>query len=344
LYIDNKMALGSWKEQSPSTLKTKYRLEKGKKYNIKLEYYQGHGGALIHFDWGVSDKDFLSKSIAKVSKADVIVMVGGISSKLEGEEMTVNIPGFFGGDRTSIDLPKVQEDLLKKLKETGKPVVLVLLSGSALAVNYAAANIPAIIQAWYPGEEGGNALADILFGDYNPAGRLPITFYKSLDKLPSFTDYSMKGRTYRYFEGDVLYPFGFGLSYTTYKYSNLNIPSNTQIGENVKVSVDIENTGKMDGEEVAQLYIRFLKASVPVPFISLQGYRRLKINVGEKKHVEFALTPKQLSVINDNNERIVEPGQIEIFVGGSQPDKKCQAEKQILSGKTQLNGNILKIE
>jgi beta-glucosidase len=285
----------------------------------------------------------MKRAIDKVSKADVIVMVGGISSALEGEENGVHIKGFEGGDRTSINLPDIQEELMKRLKATGKPVILVLMSGSALAVNYAAANIPAIVQAWYPGEEGGNAIADVLFGDYNPAGRLPVTFYKSEKDLPDFHDYNMKGHTYRYFEGTPLYPFGYGLSYTTFKYSNLVVPQSAKTGENVIVKADVENSGKMDGDEVAELYVKILGAKVPVPIHSLQGYKRIHLKQGEKQTVEFTLTPKQLSLISEEMKRVAEPGKFEISVGGCQPGK-AEIKGQVLQGTIEMTGSAVTIE
>src|SRR6185295_12784621 len=205
-------------------------------------------------------------------KSEVAVVVLGISARLEGEEMPVKIEGFRGGDRTDLSLPKSQEALLKAVVATGKPVVVVLLSGSALAVNWANDNVPAILHAWYPGGEGGTAIADVLFGDYNPAGRLPVTFYKSVDQLPPFTDYSMAGRTYRYFKGEPLYPFGYGLSYTEFVYSNLR---STKSADNVKVTVDVKNTGERDGDEVVQLYLTDVAASVPVPIRTLVGFDRI---------------------------------------------------------------------
>src|SRR5678815_5751237 len=180
-------------------------------------------------------------------RADAIVMVMGITPSVEGEEMDVKVEGFRGGDRTEITLPQPQEDLIKEVQALGKPVVLVLVGGSALAVNWANDNVPAILDAWYPGEEGGTAIADVIFGDYNPAGRLPVTFYKSVSQLPDFTDYNMQGRTYRYFKGEPLYPFGFGLSYTTFVYSNLRLNAKSvKAGEPVEVSVDVMNDGERE--------------------------------------------------------------------------------------------------
>src|SRR6266566_6111142 len=210
----------------------------------------------------------------------------GLSPLVEGEEMEVKLEGFRGGDRTSITLPKLQEELLKEVQALGKPVVVVLLNGSALAVNWANDHAPAILEAWYPGEEGGKAIADVLFGDYNPGGRLPVTFYKSVDQLPPFTDYSMQGRTYRYFNGEPLYPFGFGLSFTKFKYGSLKLSANRiNAGENVTITAEVQNVGDVAGDEVVQLYVTDAAASVPVPIRSLAGVKRLFLNPGEKQHV-----------------------------------------------------------
>jgi len=231
----------------------------------------------------------------------------------------VNVEGFRGGDRTDLSLPKPQEALLKAVVATGKPVVVVLLSGSALAVNWANDNAPAILHAWYPGGEGGTAIADVLFGDYNPGGRLPVTFYKSVDQLPPFTDYSMAGRTYRYFKGDPLYPFGFGLSYTKFDYDNLRLSAKSvKAGEPIKVSVDVKNAGEMAGDEVVQLYLTDVAASAPVPIRTLVGFDRIHLRPGEKHTVTFTITPRQMSLIDERGKRVIEPGEFAISIGGSQ--------------------------
>jgi beta-glucosidase len=216
--------------------------------------------------------------------------------------------------------------LVRKIAALNKRLVLVLLNGSALAVNWASQNVPAIVEVWYPGQAGGTALADVLFGDYNPAGRLPVTFYRSERQLPPFSDYRMKGRTYRYFQGEPLYPFGYGLSYTKFSYGNLSVPSQVQPDKDVKLSVEVENSGTLAGEEVVQLYLRHVTASVPVPIRSPEGFQRIALRPGEKKTVEFTLTPRQLSIIGKDNRRVVEPGQIEISVGGKQPGFRGAAD------------------
>jgi beta-glucosidase len=241
--------------------------------------------------------------------------------------MTVREPGFLGGDRTEIGLPERQEKLLEAVSATGKPIVLVLMNGSALAVNWANEHVPAIVEAWYPGEEGGTAIADVLFGDYNPAGRLPVTFYKSVDQLPPFTNYSMQGRTYRYFTGEPLYPFGFGLSYTKFKYDNLKLSTaKVKTGESLQVTAEVQNTGSRDGDEVVQLYVSHSGASVPVPIRSLAGITRVRLKTGERQNVSFTLTPEQLSVVDDRGKRMIEPGTFQISLGGKQPGFKGGAD------------------
>jgi beta-glucosidase len=260
------------------------------------------------------------EAVTLARQADVAIVVLGLSAALEGEEMKVRTEGFRGGDRTEIALPKAQEALLQAVSATGKPVVLVLLNGSALAVNWANHSVPAILDAWYPGEEGGTALADVLFGDYNPAGRLPVTFYKSVDQLPPFTDYNMLGRTYRYFKGDPLYPFGFGLSYTKFSYGNLKLSTNkVKAGDELKITAEVRNVGELAGDEVVQLYLTDVAATVPVPIRSLAGVKRVFLKPGEKQNVSFVVNREQMSVIDDNGKRIIEPGEFLISIGGKQP-------------------------
>ncbi len=204
---------------------------------------------------------------------------------------------------------------------------MVLINGSALAVNWSNDHIPAIVEAWYPGQAGGQAIADVLFGDYNPGGRLPVTFYKSVNDIPPFEDYNMKGRTYRYFAGDPLYPFGYGLSYSTFKYDNLQVKDSYKTGDTVNVSVNIKNTGEMAGDEVAELYVSNLDATVPVSIHSLEGFKRIHLRPGETKTVHFSITPDAFSVITNDNEKIVLPGRFDIYVGGKQPVKNIDPEK-----------------
>jgi beta-glucosidase len=323
LYLDGKLLIDAWADELSSTTITKeVTLETGRAYDVRFEYFEEARGAIAKFVWsfpGLAGRQ-LEEAVGAARQADAVVVVLGISPKLEGEEMKVDVEGFRGGDRTELALPKVQDELLKAVQATGKPVVVVLLSGSALAVNWADAKVPAIVQAWYPGEEGGTAVADVLFGDYNPGGRLPVTFYKSALQLPPFEDYRMQGRTYRYFTGEPLYPFGHGLSYTKFAYENLKLSATgVKAGESVRVSVDVRNAGARAGDEVVQLYVTDVAASVPVPIRSLAGVKRMFLQPGEKRTVEFTLAPEQMAVVDDGGDRVVEPGEFLVSVGGKQP-------------------------
>lgn len=264
----------------------------------------------------------------KAGNADVIIYAGGISPRLEGEELPVRMEGFKKGDRTHIEIPEVQQKMVRALKATGKPVVYVLCTGSALALNWEDANVDAILNTWYGGQEAGTAVANVLFGDYNPAGRLPVTFYKSADQLPDFEDYSMQGRTYRFMTQTPLYPFGYGLSYTTFAYNNGKV-SSSQISKDqpVTLSFDLTNTGKRDGEEVAQVYVR--NSNDPEgPLKSLQAFKRLFLKAGETKTVEMQLNSKAFRSFNDQTqEREVRPGTYQILYSGSSADTSLQQVK-----------------
>ncbi len=267
-----------------------------------------------------------------VKDADVIIYMGGISPQLEGEEMAVTREGFAGGDRTSIMLPKAQTEILKALKATGKPVVFVMMTGSALATPWESENIPAIVNAWYGGQDAGTALADVLFGDYNPAGRLPVTFYKADSDLPAaFDDYSMKNRTYRYFDGTPLYGFGYGLSYTTFKYDMLTTPASLQSGQKNTVTVKVTNTGKKDGDEVTELYISHLGLKTKTAIRALKGFERTHLKVGESKVLTFQLSPDDLKVVDSEGVSKVFKGKVSISVGGSQPDAQTAASKKTVT-------------
>jgi beta-glucosidase len=221
---------------------------------------------------------------------------------------------------------------MKALKSTGKPVVFVMMTGSAIAIPWENENIPAIINAWYGGQSAGTAIADVLFGDYNPAGRLPVTFYKSDNDLPDFSDYSMNNRTYRYFKGEALYPFGYGLSYTTFKYDMLNVPATAAIGKNVTVSARITNTGKKDGDEVVQLYISHQGVQGKAPLESLKGFQRITLKTGESKTVSFTLTPEQLSIVSEDGKMQEPKGKVELSIGGGQPKVKNKMTSNVVSG------------
>ena len=272
---------------------------------------------------GSRNRDFAA-ALDAARRADVSLLCLGLSPLLEGEE--VETQAEFGDDRTSLDLPGEQEELLKAICALGKPVILVLMNGGPLAVNWAQANVPAIVEAWYPGEEGGTALADVLFGDHNPAGRLPVTFVKSLDDLPPFIDYAMTGRTYRYLEKEPLYPFGYGLSYTTFEYGRLTLgPPRIEAGENLTAAVTIKNTGAMAGDEVVQLYLSDLEAGVAVPRWQLRGVRRISLAPGEQVEVSFVLTPEEMAMVDEEGRSVLEPGRFRVYVGGSQPDGRSAA-------------------
>jgi beta-glucosidase len=252
-----------------------------------------------------------------------VVLVAGLSARIEGEELRFTAPGFKGGDRTSIDLPAPQHELLRRVAALGKPVVLVLMNGSAMAVNWADGHVPAIVQAWYPGGEGGAAVAALLAGDFSPAGRLPVTFYESVDQLPPFSDYSMKRRTYRYFDGQPLYPFGFGKSFTSFEYQNARASApRVSARDTVTVSVDVTNTGGMASDEVVQLYLTHVGVA-GAPRRTLQGFQRIHLAPGERKAIDFTLRDRALSVVDAQGQRKIVPGTIDVWVGGGQPDARA---------------------
>ncbi|MBV9157393.1 MAG: glycoside hydrolase family 3 C-terminal domain-containing protein, partial [Acidobacteriaceae bacterium] len=295
-----------------------------------------HGTPNATLVWSKVDLKPQPDAIAAAKNADVVIAVLGISSELEGEEMQVSEPGFKGGDRTSLDLPKPEEDLLEALVATGKPVVLVLTNGSALGVNWAKDHANAVLEAWYPGEEGGTAVAETLSGKNNPAGRLPVTFYTGVDQLPAFESYAMKGRTYRYFEGKPLYPFGYGLSYTSFRYSKLELAhGEIQAGSPLPAEITVTNSGKVAGDEVVQLYLKF--PSVPgAPLKALRGFRRVHLDPGASQQVRFELRPRDVGMVTEAGDPIVAPGDYTITVGGGQPDSGAD----VLTGRFHVNGQI----
>jgi len=331
LFFEDQLKVDNWAPFQKNVMKTfRTRLEKGKDYKIRIEYADSLDYAGIRFQWkmdGLDDEiaeeaNLFKKAIDIASKSDIVLFYGGISANLEGEEMTVDLPGFKGGDRTSLDLPTNQLRLLKVLKATGKPVIMVVTSGSPIALNWENENIPAILQAWYPGEEGGNAVADVLFGDYNPAGRLPLTYYRSVSDLPDFENYYMQGRTYRYFKGNPLFPFGYGLSYTSFAYSELKIDKPVlKSDETVKVSLNVKNTGIYDGDEVVQLYVRNMDSKEEQPIKSLRGFSRIHIAKNMSTDVTFLLKIEDLKYFNvSKNKFSVDPGRYEILIGSSSED------------------------
>jgi beta-glucosidase len=258
----------------------------------------------------------------------------GITSELEGEEMPVDEEGFKGGDRTSLDLPKPEQELLAAVSATGKPIVLVLANGSALSVNWAKQHVNAILESWYAGEEGGAAIAETLSGKNNPAGRLPVTFYTGVDQLPPFADYSMKARTYRYFKGIPLFPFGYGLSYTTFAYSGLTLPKNPiKAGDPLVMEVTVTNTGKREGDEVAQLYLSFPNVA-GAPLRALRAFKRIHLKPGEAQKLRFELQERDLSMVSEAGEPIVADGQYSVSVGGGQPHTVAPS----IAGKFEVKG------
>ena len=292
------------------------------------------GGSIprSHLLWARPGEDELAPALEAAAKADVIIAALGLSPRIEGEEFPVPVEGF-DGDRTYIELPPTQQSLLEELAKLGKPIVLVCMSGSALAIPWAAEHIPAIVQAWYPGQAGGQAIADVLFGDTNPGGRLPVTFYRSTDDLPPFDDYAMAGRTYRYFEGEALYPFGHGLSYTSFEYANLRL-NRAEIGvdETVTVQVDVTNSGDVAGDEVVQLYVTDIESAVVRPQLDLRGFHRFTLEPGQTVTVTFELAAAQLGYHFGESGYVVEPGDFRISVGRSSADLPLAATLTVSGG------------
>ena len=294
------------------------KVEGGKPYNIQIDFAYTRGDAQLNFDFGLKEEIDIQKSLKKIGNADVVLFVGGISPSLEGEEMGVNLPGFRGGDRTEIELPAVQREFMAALRKAGKKVIFINCSGSPIAMEPEVQNCEAILQAWYPGQSGGKAVADVVFGDYNPAGRLPVTFYKNINQVPDFENYNMKGRTYRYMHDTPLFPFGYGLSYTTFEYGKAKI-SKKKIKQNqpLKLTVSVTNTGKMDGEEVIQIYMK--KAGDDNgPILTLRDFKRVKITAGKTEKIKFELSGSQLEWWNENTGEVeIHGGKFEIFAGPS---------------------------
>lgn len=301
-------------------------VEAGRAYALEINYVPLKNEAQLHFDLGIKDDMDIRRSVERVKDADVVIFVGGISPLLEGEEMGVDLPGFRRGDRTDIELPAVQRELITALHRAGKKIILVNCSGSPVALVPETAMCEAILQAWYPGQEGGTAVAEVLFGDYNPAGRLPVTFYRGLSQLPDFEDYSMKGRTYRFMDQEPLFPFGYGLSYTTFRYGRPVIgKSQIAAGETLELTVPVTNSGSRDGEEVVQLYLRKL-GDTEGPILSLRSFWRVTIPAGETTEVSFTLGEQELEWWNESIQAVtVTPGEYELLVGGSSREKELQS-------------------
>ncbi|HKD62287.1 MAG TPA: glycoside hydrolase family 3 C-terminal domain-containing protein [Terracidiphilus sp.] len=293
-----------------------------RRHDLRIEYIQSGRiqGAGLAFEWSPRHELLQDLAVEAAKKADVVLAFVGLTPRLEGEEMRVEAKGFSGGDRTDLVLPDVQQQLFEAVAKTGKPMAVVLLNGSALAVNWAQQNARALLEAWYPGQSGGQAIAETLSGKNNPAGRLPITFYAGVDQLPAFDDYSMANRTYRYFKGRPLFAFGDGLSYTTFAYSDLKLSSKTlKAGNTLTVEAEVRNTGSAAGDEVAELYL-VPPQSGPAPRLALAGFQRFHLNPGETQHISFQLDPRSLSQVDEKGVRAVTPGNYRISLGGSQPD------------------------
>jgi beta-glucosidase len=305
LYLDGKELVNQTKRAANGYLvmRAKAHLEAGVSYAIKAEYLQTESGAGVELVWAPPDDVSLQQAVNTVKESDIAVVCMGLNSRLEGEESPIQIPGFAHGDRTDINVPEQQQKLLKAVLDVGKPVIVVLLNGSALAVGEAKDRAAAILETWYGGQEGGLAIAETIVGHNNPGGRLPVTFYESADQLPDFSDYSMKGRTYRYFSGKTLYPFGYGLSYSEFKYSDLKVQN---LAEGVLVSATVTNVSKLAGDEVAQVYINNPSTVNP----ELKAFKRVHLNAGQSQTLTFPIAKTE---IHGNS----------VSVGGGQPDDKC---------------------
>jgi beta-glucosidase len=341
LYLDDKVVVESGAKgtgERGAVIQASVHLADAKPHPIRLEYLHGNGSAGIDLTWDAPAAVLRDEAVQTAKQSDVIIAFVGLSPSLEGEEMPVKLQGFSGGDRTAIDLPAVQEDLLKAVAATGKPLVVVMQNGSALAVNWAQEHANAILEAWYPGEEGGTAIAETLAGDNNPGGRLPVTFYSSLSQLPSFSDYSMKGRTYRYFADKPLYSFGFGLSYTNFTYRNIKLPSSSiKAGDPVTVEADVKNTGSAAGDEVVELYLTQPKAS-DTPNHVLAGFTRVHLDPGQSALVGLTIDPRSISQVDSRGTRIIIPGDYTVSLAGAQPGEAAsvQTGKFTVAGTAEL--------
>ena len=321
IWVNDKLVVDAWfVDWRPSIATGTVRLEAGSRNAIRIESFQRQDAGDEKLLWSLPSDTGAKDAVAAANASDLVVFVAGLSQRVEGEEMRVETPGFSGGDRTSLDLPPVQQKVLEQVSATGKPVVLVLVNGSALGINWADKNVPAIVEAWYPGGQGGAAVARLIAGDFSPAGRLPMTFYRSVDQLPAFNDYSMKGRTYRYFKGEALYPFGYGLSYTHFTYAPAKVSAaNVKGDEPVTVSVDVTNSGGRDGDEVVQLYLSH-PGEKDAPIRALARFERVHLKSGETRTVTFTLDSRALSTVNADGSRSVKRGKVSVWLGGGQPD------------------------
>ncbi len=336
--LDGKDVTSAWSTNGIESKVGRVHLEAGKPAKLEVDFSPGEGTTPVaKLIWAHIDRAPQPAALEAARNADVVVAVVGITSELEGEEMPVAEEGFKGGDRTSLDLPKPEQDLLQFLSNAHKPLIVVLTNGSALSINWAKENANAILEAWYPGEEGGSAVAQTLSGKNNPAGRLPVTFYKDVSQLPPFEDYAMKGRTYRYFEGTPLYPFGYGLSYTDFKYSSPELPSApVTAGKPVTAGVTVTNVGQLAGDEVVQLYLSF-PAVDGAPLRALRGFKRIHLEPGASQKIMFDLKDRDLSMVSATGEPTIPAGTYKVSMGGGQPGTQAQtvhAEFTIAGSKT----------
>jgi beta-glucosidase len=329
LYLDGKLIVDSSNQKTGergAVIDNSVHFSDSKPHAIRLEYIHGTGSAGVDLTWQAPSAVLIDEAVAAAKQSDVAVVFVGLSPSLEGEEMPVKLDGFSGGDRTSINLPAVQEELLKAVAATGKPLIVVLQNGSALAVNWAQEHANAVLEAWYPGEEGGTAIAETLAGDNNPGGRLPLTFYSSLDQVPPFANYSMKDRTYRYFSGKPLYPFGFGLSYTSFTYRDFKVSSSeVKAGDPVQVQAELKNTGPIAGDEVVELYLTQPRG-FETPIHLLAGFTRVHLAPGQSTHIAFTIDPRTLGQVDEKGVRMILPGTYELSLGGGQPDQTTHAQ------------------
>ncbi|PYU45572.1 MAG: beta-glucosidase [Acidobacteria bacterium] len=317
IYLDGKKFVDDSGPHGARTMTTLVHLQAGHPYPIRMEYFHTWWEATARLLW--LPPNLSQEAVNAARKADVVIAVVGITPQFEGEESDSSDPGFFGGDRLDLNLPRPQQELLESVAATGKPLIVVLTSGSALAVNWAQQHAAAILQAWYPGEEGGTAVADVLSGEYNPAGRLPVTFYQSVVQLPPFGNYSMAGRTYRYLTEPPLYPFGYGLSFSSFSYSDAKVsPAQVAADGTVTVSVGVTNTSSFPGDEVVQLYLAHPGVD-GAPIRALAGFRRIHLDAAASETVDFPLRDRDLSIVDEAGVRRIVPGAVEVWIGAGQP-------------------------
>ena len=334
--VDDKQVAMMWSGTEVGAGVGRVHLEKGQKAALSIMYGSMNGKPQAELIWTKVNNAPSPEAVAAAKNADLVIAVVGITSSLEGEEMPVTEPGFLGGDRTSIDLPAPEEALVEAVAATGKPLAVVLINGSALAVNWINEHANAVLEAWYPGEEGGAAVAETLSGKNNPAGRLPVTFYKDLSQLPNFEDYEMSNRTYRYFKGKPLYPFGYGLSYTTFKYSDLSLPAQpVAAGKPIAADVTVTNTGKVAGDEAVQLYLKFPNVK-GAPQIALRGFQRVHLDAGASQKLHFELKDRDLNMVTIEGNPIIAAGDYTLIIGGGQPDTGAPT----VSGHFHIDGQL----